>query len=280
LELEWEIILVDDRGANEDWSVVQRLAKKDPRIRGLRLSRNFGQQSAITAGFEFSSGDWIVVMDCDLQDRPEEITNLYRKALEGYKVVFGARKVKKYGLLKRCSSKCFYLVLSYLTNTKQSSEVNNFGIYHREVINAILEVKDYHRFFPTLIHWVGFEGTTVPVIHAERTEGKSNYTYRKLFSMALDVVISFSTKPMKIMVSIGALISMISFSVAFFYTIRALMGLTVVQGWATLMVSLWFLSGLIIFNLGICGLYIGQTFNQTKNRPIYIIEDTTFDKSL
>ena len=249
------------------------MAKDDYRVKGINLSRNFGQHYAITAGLEFASGDWVVVMDCDLQDQPEEIIKLYDKAQEGYDIVFGKRDNRQDSFLKKLGSKLFYNILSYLTDTKQDKEIANFGIYSKKSITAVLQMNDKLKYFPVMIRWVGFNSTAVKIKHAERKDGKSSYSLSSLISLSIDIMLSFSDKPLKLTVKLGFFISTFSFLISLIILIRALVTNYIVPGWASTMMSIWFLGGLIIMVLGIVGIYVGKTFNQTKDRPIYIVKD-------
>lgn len=268
----FEIILVEDGGPDCSWEAIEKECQKDNRVKGIKLSRNFGQHLAITAGLDASIGDWIVVMDCDLQDRPDEIPNLYTKAQEGYDLVVAQRLVRQDSFSKRMTSKLFYTVFSYLTDSKQDNSVANFGIYHRKVVDAILSMGDHIRFFPTMSNWVGFNRAYLPVKHSQRAEGKSSYNLIRLFQLAFDNIIAFSDKPLRIMASCGALISIVSFGIGIFYLIQYFNGMISEPGFTTLIVSIWFLSGIIIFMLGIVGIYVGKNFERSKNRPLYIIQ--------
>lgn len=269
----YEIILVEDGSPDNSWQQIKMLCKDDRKVKGIRLSRNFGQHYAITAGLEKARGEWIVVMDCDLQDRPEEIPALFEKAQEGYDIVYARRLVRKDGLLKKMASKTFYRLFGYLTDSKQDPSIANFGIYHREVIRSILKMKDHVRYFPTMVQWVGFRSTKLNVDHSKREDGKSSYTWRKLLTLALDNVIAFSDKPLKLTIRLGFVISMISFCIGVFYLYRYLAGEIIVLGFTSLVISIWFLSGLIIFILGILGIYLGKTFDRVKDRPTFIIHE-------
>ena len=269
---EYEIILVEDGSPDKSWEAIQEVCKKHSHVRGVKLSRNFGQHYAITAGLQEANGEWIVVMDCDLQDRPEEIPRLYQKAIEGFDLVFARRKFRKDGPLKKLSSKLFYSAFSYLTETKQDAAVANFGIYHRKVIKAILSLGDVIRYFPTMSQWVGFEKGYLDVTHAEREEGKSSYSWKKLFKLAFNTVIAFSDKPLRLTISLGILISLISFVIGGFYLVKYFLGEVEVLGYTSLIVSIWFLSGVIIIVLGIIGVYLGKNFEQSKNRPPFIVD--------
>ncbi len=270
---DFEIILVNDASPDNSWDKIVAECATDSRVKGINLSRNFGQHYAITAGLSYAKGDWVVVMDCDLQDRPDEIPNLYHKAQEGYDSVFAQRKDRSDGVVKKTFSKVFYRIFSYLTETRQDSSVANFGIYHRKVINAILEMHDQIRFFPAMVQWVGFKKYYLPVQHSERYEGKSSYNFKGLFRLALNTIIAFSDKPMRLTVKLGFFITFISFVVMLVYLVMYFTGHIKVLGFTSLMISFWLLSGIIIFILGFVGLYIGKMFEKVKARPVYIVKD-------
>jgi dolichol-phosphate mannosyltransferase len=273
LDVNYEIILVDDRSSDNSWEVMKQLSTKFPEVKSIRLSRNFGQHPAIMAGLSIAKGEWIVVMDCDLQDQPKEISKLYNKALEGYDIVLASRKLRQDGFFKKLFSKLFYKVFNYLSGIDVNSEVANFGIYHRKVITSILQIEDYIKFFPLFIKWVGYRATTVSVEHRERESGSSSYNFVKLFSLAFNAIISFSDKPLKIFTFLGFLISFVSVLFGFYFFVEALSGEIKEPGFSSLIISIWLLSGIIISTVGIVGLYLGKTFNQTKNRPVFIIDE-------
>ncbi len=269
----FELVLVNDASPDNSWALIRELCALDKRVKGINLSRNFGQHYAITAGLSASSGDWIVVMDCDLQDKPEEIANLYREAMNGYDTVFARRSVRQDSFCKRMSSKCFYRVFSYLTDTTQDAAIANFGIYRRPVINAVLSMDDHIKYFPAMAQWVGFRKSSLQVQHQARVVGGSSYTLRKLFSLAFDNIITFSDKPLKLTVKFGLLISCLAFLVALVYFISYIVGYTKVAGYMSIILSIWFLSGIIISILGMLGIYIGKIFQQVKHRPLFIVAE-------
>lgn len=278
LSVLYEVIYVNDGSPQQDWQIVQELSVQYKCIKGVNLSRNFGQHYAITAGLENASGEWTVVMDGDLQDQPEEIAVLYHKALEGYDIVMGMRTQRQDKLLKKMSSATFYRVFSYLTETEQDERVANFGIYHSRVIHAILKMKDAVKYFPTMVQWVGFRQTKISINHAKRVAGGSSYTFKTLLKLAFNNIIAFSDKPLRLTVSFGFLLTALSLVFAVIVLVRYLMGEIVVSGYASLIFSIWFLSGLIIAILGIIGIYIGKVFDRVKDRPVYIIaEKINFD---
>ncbi|MDR0370255.1 MAG: glycosyltransferase family 2 protein [Prevotellaceae bacterium] len=269
----YEIILVNDGSPDDSWNEILKEGQKDKRVKGLNLSRNFGQHYAITAGLSFAVGEWIVVMDCDLQDDPAEIPKLYRKAQEGYDSVFAQRIQRTDSFLKRNLSKLFYLFFSYLTDTEQESSVANFGIYHRVVIDAILSMKDQIRFFPTMVQWVGFRKYYLPVKHSERFEGETSYSFKDLFRLALNNTIAFSDKPLRLTVKVGFFLAMLSFMIGVVYAVLYFIGTIDVLGFTTLILSIWFLAGIVIGILGVLGLYVGKVFEKVKSRPLFIVQN-------
>lgn len=269
--VDYEIILVNDASPDNSWQAIEQECKKNPKVKGLNLSRNFGQHYAITAGLSYAQGEWIVVMDCDLQDRPEEIPNLYMKAQEGCDSVLAQRVQRTDGWFKCMGSKCFYKVFSYLTETKQDASVANFGIYSRKVIDAVLSMGDAMRYFPTQIQWVGFKRAYLPIQHDERAEGKSTYNLSRLFRLAFDTIISFSDKPMRLMVKIGLFVTMASFIVGIVFLVRYCLGEIEVLGFTSLIISLWLLGGIIISLIGVVGIYLGKLFEKAKDRPTFIV---------
>ena len=273
INVNYEIILVDDRSPDNSWEEMKQISSKNAEVKSIRLSRNFGQHPAIMAGLSKAKGEWIIVMDCDLQDQPKEIEKLYRKALEGYDIVLARRENRKDGFFKKKSSKLFYVAFNYLSGIEINNEVANFGIYNKKVIKSIAHINDYIKFFPLFIQWVGFKSTSIVVEHNEREDGKSSYSFLKLTSLAFNTIISFSDKPLKIFTFLGLSISGISFLSGCYYLIRALYGQIKEPGFSSLIISIWLLSGIIISIIGIVGIYLGKTFNQVKNRPIYIIDE-------
>ncbi len=268
----FEIILVEDGSPDNSWQKIEENCKKDHRIKGIKLSRNFGQHCAITAGLDHAQGEWIVVMDCDLQDRPEEIPNLYHKAQEGFDVVLAQRYERQDNFFKKIFSWFFYQILSYLTGVKYDPSVANFGIYHQKVIKVICEMRESMRVFPVMVKWIGFRTTHIHVTHAQRAEGKSSYNFKKRVNLALDIILAYSDKPLRMIVKLGLSISFFSFLFAIVLFVRYLLGIIKVEGYASLIISIWFFSGLIMMTLGILGLYIGKIFENVKNRPIYIVD--------
>jgi dolichol-phosphate mannosyltransferase len=270
---DFEIILVNDCSPDNSWFKIIQESKKDSRVKGINLSRNFGQHFAITAGLNYAKGDWIVVMDCDLQDRPDEIPNLYKKALEGWDIVYARRIQRQDKLSKRISSKFFYWVYGYLSGIRTDKSIANFGIYHAKVIIEYNKMKELARSFPSLVQFLGFKSCAINVKHSERFDGSSSYTFLKLLHLSGDVIISNSNKPLKIVVKFGFSISIFSFLTAIYNISAYFVGFIKVPGFTTTVFSIWFVGGLILSILGVLGLYIGKIFNQVKGRQLFIVSD-------
>lgn len=274
----YEIILVEDCGGDRSWEVIERLASMDARIRGLQFSRNFGQHYGISAGLDLSVGDWVVVMDCDLQDRPEEIPRLYAKAQEGYDVVLARRGKRQDPVMKRLASWAFYKVFRYLSETDYDGETGNFRIVSRRVVESYRKMGEQLRMFGAMVQWMGFPTTSVDVQHADRFAGNSSYTFSKLVRLSFDAIIAFSDKPLRLTIKLGFAMAVLSFVYGSYILWRGLVHGSPVLGWSSLIVSLYFLGGIIISILGILGIYLGKTFDEVKRRPLYIVRRSTFDE--
>ena len=272
MHITYELILVDDRCPMNSWPVIVHLAETEPAIVGVRLSRNFGQHAAIQAGLFRVRGDWIVVMDCDLQDRPEEVPRLMEEARKGFDIVRAKRLSRKDPPYRRLVSAAYYRVLSYLTGTRQDPGFSNFGIYRRKVIDVITQWQEESKYFPAILSWVGFSHATLEVEQDRRFGGRSSYTLVKLFRLGLNVIVGFSDKPLKLVMVAGFVMALLSFGVSFLILVAHLMGLFTVEGWASIALSLWFLSGCILFSLGLTGLYVGRVLAEVKGRPSFIVD--------
>lgn len=271
---DYEIILVNDASPDESWAGITRICAQNKKVKGINLSRNFGQHYAISAGLSKVSGDWIVVMDCDLQDRPEEIPNLYTKAQEGYDIVYARRVVRQDSILKRMQSTLFHNVFDWLSGVKTDKSIANFGIYHKQVIAEYNKMPEKARSFGSLIGYLGFRVTAIDVQHSARIEGVSSYNLTKLIRLSFDVIISNSNKPLRLAVSVGFLMSTISFALALYNLVAKFMGIIQLVGYTTTVFSIWFVGGMILFVLGVLGLYIGKIFDQVKDRPLFVVSNT------
>ena len=273
----YEIILVNDNCPQNSWEIIEEICKKDSNVKGIELSRNFGQMKAILAGLDYATGDWIVVMDCDLQDRPEEIPKLYKKAQEGYDVVFARRKTRKDNPVKVFLANQFYKVYRFATDGNYDGAVCNFSIVKRDVIKSYCQMREYHRGYVMYIKWLGYRQAVVDVEHNERYEGKSSYSLKKRINMALDLLTSQSDKVLKLFTGIGFMMSII----AFFVIIGLIIYKNVADvsiGWTSLLATNVLIGGLIIMVIGIVGIYVGNIFMQTKGRPLYVIRQILNDE--
>jgi len=269
---DYEIILVEDGGGDGSWEKIERHSGKDTRIKGIKLSRNFGQHNAITAGLDHCKGEWVVVMDCDLQDRPEEISRLYEEAMKGFDIVYARRKQRRDSFFKRAYSALFYKLFALLSGVPQDGTISNFGIYSAKAIQAVNQLREPLRFFATMIKWVGFSYSSIDVAHAERYGGKSTYNFRKLLHLAMEISLAYSDKPLRMTVKLGALLSFSSLLFGLYILYKYFTGQITEPGFTSIILSIWFLSGLIIFTLGVLGLYLGKVFEGIKKRPLYVIE--------
>lgn len=273
---DFEIVLIEDCGGDRSWEIILELAQLNPRVKGLQFSRNFGQHYGITAGLDHCDGDWVVVMDCDLQDRPEEIPRLYAKAQEGYDIVLARRGKRKDSQLKRLTSWLFYQIFNYFTELQYDGEVGNFRIISRQVAQDFCLMRERLRFFGGLVDWMGFPTASIDVEHEERLNGKSTYTFAKLWKLASETIIAYSDKPLRLSIKLGFTLSGFAFIYGIYILTRALLYSSPVTGWSSVIVSLYFLGGIIISILGILGIYLGKTFDEIKRRPLYLVRNSTF----
>lgn len=273
MDVDYEIILVNDASPDNSWAAIEQECKKNPKVKGLNLSRNFGQHYAITAGLKYASGDWMIVMDCDLQDQPEEIPNLYAKAMEGYDIVYARRMHNQFGWWKQMSSKVFHRVFDWLSGMKTDRTISHYGIYSRQVISEYNKMPEVARSFISLVYHLGFNVGTIDVEHGKRAEGKSTYSLHKLLKLSFDVIIANSNKPLHIAVGAGFVLSALSLLVAIYNVIARWVGIILVEGYTTTVFSIWFVGGLLLMMMGVLGLYIGKIFDQVKGRQLFIVKD-------
>lgn len=270
---DFEIILVNDHSPQNDWDIIKEICEKDKRVKGINLSKNFGQHRAISAGLDYATGDWVVVMDCDLQDQPEEIIKLYNKAQQGYDIVFGRRYQRKDNLMKKLGSKLFYKMFNCFTNSHFDNTIANFSISKKIVIDNLKRYNEQTKFFPVFATSLGFKLGFQDIEHSKREEGKSSYNFKKLLMLALNIIISHSNKPLWFSIFLGSFISVISFVITLYVLIKFIFWGIAVKGWTSIMLSIWFLGGITFAFLGIIGLYLGKIYNETKARPIYIVKE-------
>jgi glycosyltransferase involved in cell wall biosynthesis len=267
----FEIVFVDDRSPDSSWERIVSLVSRDPRVRAIRLSRNFGQHAAITAGLAESLGRWILVMDCDLQDPPEELPRLYREALSGYDIVFARRKGRRHTLFRRAAARIYTGLMNRFLGSRIEGEYGAYSIVSRPVRDAYLSIGDRGRHYLLILYWLGFRHTAIDVEHAPRHAGPSSYTFGRLIQHAVDGVFFQTTVLLRWIVYLG-------FAVALFGALVAV-GLVFVffagdppPGWTSLAVLILVVGGFIIISTGVTGLYIGKIFDQVRDRPLYVVD--------
>lgn len=270
----FELIFVDDGSPQNDWQQIVRLAHTDHRIRGLQLSRNYGQHFAIQAGLQHSAGDWVIVMDCDLQDPPEAIPELYRAALQGYDLVQARRGLRQDTWLRRTASRCYCRIFNFLSERSMDSAIANFCLMKREVAAAVSGFCERNQNLPMFLELVGFHKQVVDVPHSGRFSGRSAYSLARLYRLGLGVMVAHSNRPLRLSIQFGLLLSAGAVLFGLFTLGRYFWLSSVPEGWTTLALLLCFLGGLGFANLGIIGLYLGMVFDEVKRRPLYVVRQT------
>lgn len=269
----FEIILVDDYCPQNSWEEIQKVCEKDKRVIGIHMARNFGQIRAITAGLDKSRGDWVVVMDCDLQDRPETIPELYQKAQEGYDVVFARREGRKDSAITKFLSKCFYKVYDYFTDGTFDSSICNFSISKRKVIDYYCRMREQNRAYTMFIRWLGFKQMAIDMPADERFEGKSSYNLKRKLKMAFEIITSQSNKPLLFSVKLGFVSAFLALIYIIYLVFREIILGDVLVGWTSIVASIYLMGGIILCAIGVVGIYVGNIFNEAKNRPLYVIDE-------
>lgn len=271
-----ELILVDDDSPDNAWRRICEISSRSAAVRGLRLSRNFGQHAAISAGLSRARGATVVVMDCDLQDVPEEIPALLAGLDGEHEIVLGQRVERQDSWLKRSGSRLFYRTLGWLTDTRYDASTANFGAYSRKVVDAMNGMPEMDRFLPLMARWTGFRTRAIPVSHGRRTEGQSGYSLRKLIQMATRIVLSFSDKPLRLVMSLAFALATVGVCIALFAMLRYLAGDIQVAGFTSILASVWLVGSFIMASLGVVGLYLGRIHYETKQRPAFIVWQDTW----
>ena len=268
-----EMIFVDDGSQDGSYEKLAALSRQDPEVRVLKLSRNFGHQIAVTAGLDCARGDLVVLIDADLQDPPEVIADFVAKWREGYDVVYGVRERRVgEGRLKLLTAAAFYRILRAIIHIDIPVDTGDFRLMSRRVVDRFGELREKDRFVRGLVSWIGFRQAGVSYTRDERFAGSTAYPFRKMIKFAFDGITSFSSVPLKLATWLGYATSILAFLYAVSVFVQKLMGYTV-QGWATIMVAMLFVGGVQLICLGIIGEYIGRIFNETKQRPMYVLEE-------
>ncbi len=271
LETNYEILFVDDGSTDGSFGLLRDLHAKDEKVRVLRLSRNFGQHIAITAGIDETRGEVMVLMDADLQDAPEAIPLLLETLDSGFDVVFGVRQRRADSLIKRATSWLFVGLLNHILSERFSIDTHVFRAARRPVIDAVRECREHARFVIGLMSWAGFRQTGVHVPHAARFAGETKYSLFKMVALACNAITAFSRAPLQIASWFGIACSLASFALGVYLVLQQLVWHSAVAGWTSLLVAVLFLSGVQLLSLGILGEYVGRIYVESQDRPLYVI---------
>ncbi len=272
-----EIILVDDGSRDGSWAAITSLHETDRRVKGIRFSRNFGHHIALTAGLDFASGDLIAMMDADLQDNPEDLPLLLEKIKEGYFLVYGIRKSRQDPALKRFTGSLFWKWINRLGGVYMPENQTMLRVMRKEVADAIRGMRESHRFMHGLMAWTGFPHAIVEVRHSPRTAGRTKYNLRRMFSLAVNAVTSFSVLPLRLSIYLGLGVAFLSVVLGIAVILRKIFWGYGVVGYASMMAALFFLGGVILTVLGIMGEYLGKLYIQSLERPLYLVMEKTDD---
>ena len=269
----YEIIMVDDGSTDRSWGLIKELHEKDSRVKGLSFSRNFGHHIAITAGLDHAKGEKVILMDGDLQDPPEEIPKLYGKFNEGYDLIYGIREKRQDNILKKITSYLFWWILRRFSGVNIPQGQTMLRIMNRRIVGVIKEMREHARFIHGMMAWAGFKVSTLEIKHNPRIKGKSKYNLTKMFKLAFHAVTSFSTVPLRLATYLGIISSFISLVVGIYFIYRKVFYGIPVLGYASIIVSLFFIGGIQLLVLGILGEYLGRTYQEVQRRPLYITRE-------
>lgn len=271
---DYEVIFVNDGSKDSTEEIVKQYCEKDEHLKLITFSRNFGHQTAITAGMDNSSGDAVVVMDADLQDPPEVILDLIAKFEEGYDVVYAIRSKRKgESLFKKVTAKIFYRYMRSMSDVDIPIDTGDFRLISRQVCDVLKTLTERNRYVRGLVSWVGFKQTGVYYEREERFAGETKYPLKKMLKLSVDGITSFSTKPLKLSKWIGLIVSAAGFIYALVIIIQKLFGVEMQTGWASTIVIVLIIGGIQLLMMGITGEYIARIFEESKNRPLYIIKE-------
>ena len=271
---DWEIFFVNDGSKDRTLSIIKNYREKDNRISYIDLSRNFGKEVAMLAGFDHVSGDCMIIMDADLQDPPEIIPEMLSKWEEGYEDVYAKRKDRgKESYLRRKFSLLFYKLLQTTTKIEVLQNVGDFRLLDRSCINILKQIREKERYTKGMFSWIGFKKASIDFDRHDRVAGESSWNFLSLLNLAIEGITSFTIAPLRLSSIIGVFISVLSFIYMFYIIIKSIFWGEVVQGFPTIMVTILFLGGIQLLSLGFIGEYLGRVFNESKNRPTYVVRE-------
>ena len=270
-----EVVLVDDGSRDASYAMMVAASEQDSRIKVLQLSRNFGHQAAITAGMDFASGRAVVVMDADLQDPPEVILEMARRWQEGYEIVYAIRERREgERVLKKATARLYYGLLRRLAEVDQHVDVGDFRLVDRKALDAFLRLRERNRYVRGMFCWIGFRQIAVPYTRATRQAGRSKYSLRKMLRLASDGIVGFSSAPLRLGIAVGMFMALGAVAYGAVAIALKLAGLPYVPGYASLLVTITFLSGIQLIVIGIIGLYLARVYDETRGRPLYLVRET------
>jgi len=273
----FEIILVEDGGDDNSWEIIKQISVSDARVKGIKLSRNFGVHHAITAGLDIANGDWTFVIECDLQSPPEKMLDLYKKALEGYDVVIAKFVKRADNIFRRISSRIFWKSMSFLSGMRLDPQYGIYRIMSKRIVEDFRLFSEQERHFKAIIEWIGVNYETVEMVREKRYAGESAFTFPKLIHATFSYIVAYSSKPLMLFVGIGILSAFGAFIASMVILFSKLFyGSDWPSGWTSLILSIYFIGGIIITNLGVIGYYVGRNYDESKKRPLYFISEKTF----
>lgn len=268
-----EILLVDDGSPDNSWECIEKLSKKDSRIKGIKLSRNFGQHYAITAGIDHAKGDIVGVIDCDLEDHPKYLPDLIDTMKKnGHDIVFAKRMRKKHKVIKRLLSRIYVMTLNLLAGINHDSSVGTYSVLNRKAVDALIQYRESLRAYTLLVYHIGFNTGFYPIEHSQRYAGKSNYSFAKLLKLTLHTTLVSTDKPLYIISAIGVLISLGSFAFIIILVFLYFLNDSPVSGWSSTIASIYLIGGIVTFSIGVNGIYLGKCFRETLKRPLYHVD--------
>lgn len=272
--LDGEIILVDDGSHDMSYPLMLQIARREPRVKVVQLSRNFGHQVAITAGVELARGDAVIVMDSDLQHPPELIPEFVQRWDDGFDVVYGVMQERSEDWFKRITARAFYALLRKMTKVEMPAAVGDFRLVDRVAVDAFVSMRERDRYVRGMFAWLGFQQTGIDYVPPPRYAGRSKYTVRRMARLAFDGIFSFSIYPLRVVLVFGLVVSLISFVVGIVSGISKYVGIYTVPGWTTIVVVVTFIGGIQLVVLGGIGEYIGRIYEEVKRRPLYVVRRT------
>lgn len=279
IDVNHELIFVNDNSRDASLQIIKELAIKDPSVKYIDFSRNFGHQVAVSAGLEYCSGEYVVIIDADLQDPPELIIDMYEKINKGFDVVYAKRRSRKdRSVVKKAAYKLFYKILAVISQIEIPLDTGDFRMMKKNVVDELLKMQESNKFLRGQIAWLGFNQTYVEYDRDVRAAGEPGYTYYKLFRLALDGIISFSNMPLRVATIMGFFVFLLSLIIILYTLYSYFYHEYTPQGWASLMISVLFIGGIQLLTIGIIGEYIGRIQTEVRKRPLFVVKETNMQK--